>query len=347
MKKDSRKLIRMALATSPLLAVYNVAPISLMLNSDIIKPNLPLLPENHSTSLLLFPILFITFNALIIWLVNIWLVKYARARNMSVAFRYCISFLFTFFLVITLTSIGSHLRPFPEGANNFRFYPFIGMAANNTFILIIIDLILNREKKAALEIEKATLEAVNLKSRHEQLKQQIQPHFLFNALNTLKLLVDKSSGSAESYILRLSQFLRATISDEYKEKITIEKDLEIFTDFIELQRVRFPGAIQLENSLSEEFCRSFLLPSFTMQTLAENAIKHNRFSIHAPLKITIAENEGVVSFYNNYNPKKLRLDSVGIGLKNLSERFKILSGEEIDVMQDALRFEVRFKVINR
>jgi len=345
MKKDTRKLIKMAIITSPLLAIYNVAPVSLMLNSKIIKPNLPLIPETYNTSLFIFPILFITLNSLIIWFFNIWLINYAKEIGMKTFLMYLISFSCNFLLVFILTSIGSQIRPFPNGASSFRFYPFIGMAANNTFILIIIDLILNREKKAALEIEKRILEAVNLKSRHEQLKQQIQPHFLFNALNTLKLLVKKNVESAELYIIRLSSFLRATISDEYKEKISIKKDLEIFNDFMELQLVRFPGAIQLKNTISEELSHKFFLPSFTMQTLAENAIKHNQFSADDPLTIGINEKNGVISFVNNYHPKNSGMDSVGIGLKNLSERFKILSGHDIEVIKSDDCFEVKFKII--
>ena len=343
MNRDNTKLIRMAFLTSPLLAVYNVAPISLMLNSGMISAELPLLPKVDSSIRFLVPISFITVNALIVWFFNIWLV---RSNRLGVGPRYLISFLFTMLLVVTISSIGSQVRPFPQEINVFRLYPFVGMAANNMFILIIIDLILNRERKAALEIEKAHLEALNLQTRHDQLKQQIQPHFLFNALNTLKLLIRKDQDDAESYTVRLSNFLRASIADGLKEKISIAKDLEIFKDFMELQQVRFPNTIHYEYSISKQRLNNAFLPAFTLQTLAENAIKHNEFSIDNPLSIAVVEKEGLVEFSNNYSPKKNPTQSVGIGLNNLSERFKILSGEGIRTEVDEESFLVKFKVID-
>ena len=347
MKKDTRKLIRMAMVTSPLLAIYNVTPISLMLNSGMIKGELPLLPNPDSSYRFVFPVVFITINALLVWLFNIWIVIKARERNIGVGVRYMLSFLFTFFLVVTFSTIGSHLRPFPDEISIFRLYPLVGMAANNIIILIIIDLILNRERKAALEIEKANLQALNLKSRHDQLKQQIQPHFLFNALNTLKILISKDQSGAESYTVRLSNFLRSSIAEGFEEKVTVKKDLEIFEDFMELQKVRFPDAIKYGYFISKALLHQAFLPAFTMQTLAENAIKHNEFSAAKPLIIEVYEQDGVMLFSNNYAPLKQQTNSVGIGLKNLSERFKILSGEGIEIEQDQNCFNVKYKVIDK
>jgi len=346
MKKDTVKLIKMAFITSPLLAIYNIAPISLMLTSGLIQPRLPLLLDSRDPKIFLFPVTLVTVNTLAIWLVNIWLVDKTNKNELKPILRYFFSFVFSFLLVFILTEIGSQLKPFPEAGDEFRrFYAFVGMAANNTVILIIIDLILNREKKAILEIEKANLESANLKSRHELLKQQIQPHFLFNALNTLKILISKDQRLAESYILKLSSFLRASISEGMEEKVHVKKDLEIFNDFMELQRIRFPGAIEYHNTISNELLHNYFLPTLTMQTLAENAIKHNEFSAAKPLVIDIKEAGGLISFSNNYTPKMIGLEGVGIGLKNLSERFKILSGRGIEIENDTKSFVVKFKII--
>ena len=345
MKKDTRKLIKMALITSPLLAIYNVAPISLMLNSGMIKVELPLLPNPNSSLRFLFPVTFITLNALIVWLFNIWLVSKARNKRLGVGARYLISFLFTFFLVITFSSIGSQVRPFPQEISVFRLYPFVGMAANNTFILIIIDLILNREKKAALEIEKATLEAANLKSRHEQLKQQIQPHFLFNALNTLKILVKNKRSSAEHFVVNLSNLLRSTLADQGTEKVSIKRDLEILDDFLHLQQVRFPGSITYQHSIPQKILESRQLPVFTLQILAENATKHNVLSQKKPLKITIDYENEFIHFKNNLNPMIKQPDSTGIGLTNLSERFQMLTGKDLKVDKRMDDFTVSIPII--
>ncbi len=345
MKKDIRILLKTALITAPLLAIFNVAPISLFLSSGLSSPNARMLLKMDNPLWVLFPVFFITINALIIWFFNIWLVFRAKQIGMAPSRRYALSFMFTLSLIGLLQWVTSSIRPSFEDMGGLQFYPFIGWAANNAFILIMIDLILNKEKRVALEIEKANLEALNLQSKHEQLKQQIQPHFLFNALHTLKLLIGKDPKDAESYTIRLSSFLRASISDGFKEKASIRKEFEVFKDYMELQKVRFPGAIHYSHAISDSIMRQGYLPTFTLQTLGENAIKHTEFSVEDPLIIDIQENEGIISFANNYAPKRTVPISVGIGLTNLSERFKILSGENIEVSLEQEVFMVKLKAI--
>ncbi|MEM9324963.1 MAG: histidine kinase [Bacteroidota bacterium] len=343
MDKDTHKLVRMAFITSPLLAVYNMAPIALLLRSGMIGADVQRPPQLHHPLGVLFPLAIITCFALIIWSLNIWLVRNQRQLRLRTGSRYLLSYLLTGLLVLGIFSALSALRPTPMGFGMLRYYPFIGFAANNTFILIIIDLLLNREKRGQLEMEKAILEAQHMKARHETLKQQIQPHFLFNALNTLKLLIRNDGQKAESYTVRLSRFLRTSISDQLKESLTVAEDLEIFGDFMELQKVRFPDAIQVRIHLSEATLKHASVPAFTFQTLAENAIKHNAFSAQKTLHIEIGEADDQLYFVNNTSIRRRVVDSTGIGLKNLSERFLIGSGEALHVNHTNEEFIVRFK----
>lgn len=345
MEKDFRRLIRMAFITSPILAIYNAAPISLFLNSGMISPEIRVLPQIDNPIGIFLPIFFITFNALVIWLFNIWLVKKTLKMNLTSGVRYLLSFLFILLLFVTISSITSQVRSLPSQLGVLKYYPLVGTAANNVFILIMIDLVLSRGKRAALEIEKANLQSLNLKARHEQLKQQIQPHFLFNALNTLKLLIKKRPDAAEMYTVRLSSFLRTSISDGLEEKLSIKEDLEIFENFMELQKVRFPDAIEYSCTISPETLTGAFLPAFTFQTLAENAIKHNGFNVREPLRIEISEVESMILFTNNMIPRNQEIESTGIGLKNLSERFQIISGGDIQIEKNEESFLVKIKAI--
>ena len=249
--KNLRKLVTVALITSPILAIYNVAPITLLINSGHFNPQQHLPPKIIDNPLgILLPITIITINAMLIWAYNIWLVRKAHVNNMNPWKKYLLSFAFVPVLVGSLMFLTWQIRGMPIGIGSLRFYPLIGSAANNAIILIIIDLVLSRERRMALEVEKANLESVNLKARHEQLKQQIQPHFLFNALNTLKLLIKRNPDTAESYSVRLSNFLRASILEGMDEKHSIADDLRLLEDFMELQKERFPQAIEYNYSIS-------------------------------------------------------------------------------------------------
>jgi len=347
MKKDTHKLIKMAFITSPILAIYNLAPISLFFKSGMTNSRVEMIPQFDPPVRMLMPVLFISVNALILWLFNIWLSNESKKIGLETGLRYAFSFLFTFAFIALLQSITKGVRPPLETLGSLQFYPFIGSAANNAFILIMIDLIVNRERRASLEIEKARLESTNIKSRHELLKQQIQPHFLFNALNTLKLLINRDHSSATAYTVKLSTFLRASIADGLEEKISVKRDLDIFLDFMELQMVRFPDAIIILDEIPQSVFNTRLFPPFTLQILAENAIKHSEFSKGNPLKVRMRVDDEVLSFSNNHTPRKVGKESVGIGLNNLSERFKILSGEGIEVEQNEALFIVRLKMIEQ
>ncbi len=347
MKKDTQKLIRMAWITSPLLAIYNVAPISIFLSSGILDYASTPFQVLEQPFRILVPISFITLNTLILWYFNIWLAHSTGKWNLKSFQRYGIAILFTLLLVLLLTTIGSMLRPAPDHIKNLRYYPFIGMVANTVFILIIIDLILSQGKRALLELEKSGLVAANLKARHEQLKQQIHPHFLFNALNTLKLLIKHQQNEATTYTVRLSRFLRASITQGLEDKMSIRQELTIFKDFMELQRVRFPDIISYEVNLSTDTVNHYYLPAFTFQALAENALKHNAFDQNNPLHIKIYEVGEEILFENNRIPFQRITESTGIGLINLSERFRIISGHDITIEKQQLAFSVKLKAIQQ
>ncbi len=352
-----------ALITSPLLAIYNITPISLvlsdMVDSSFIKP-----PDDLIW--FLAPVGFTTLNALVIWMLNIGLVvKQKKASFLKGKNRYITSYVLVFVMMLTIHQIMMVTRPkMPDfkrnrdlpaeaikalrkmpGNDNMRYYPMIGLFVNNTIILIIIELMLTRNRKTQLELEKSNLEILNQQSRYDQLKQQIKPHFLFNALNTLKLLIKNQDDKAESFVLNLSKFLRSSLSYE-EEKLVIRKDLEILEDFMKLQQVRFPEALGYTCDIPSEVLDTKYLPVFTLQILAENAVKHNSMVRDKPLNISITYEDGIIAFKNNLNPKVNEIESTGIGLNNLDERFQILSGSGIKVENGPYDFCVSFQVID-
>jgi two-component system LytT family sensor kinase len=217
------------------------------------------------------------------------------------------------------------------------FFPLIVALTNNTIILFLMDLIMLQRTKARIEVEYTQLKLNNAIARHQHLKHQLHPHFLFNSLNTLKSLIKRNAAEAEDYLIRLSDLLRASISGDRSDTIPLKEELKLCVDYLEMQKVRFKDAFNYQISIPEEVLPAGQLPLFSLQLLVENAIKHNAFTTEDPLFIKITYQPGYISVWNNKRLKQHREPSSGIGLKNLAERYKVIAGHNIEV-SDAENF---------
>lgn len=218
--------------------------------------------------------------------------------------------------------------------------------ALNTIILIIQDLILLREKKAIIELENAELKIKNVEATNQQLKQQIHPHFLFNSLSTLKTLINKNPAKAEDYLVKLSDFLRASISSETLNVTKLSNEVKTCCDYLEMQKMRFGEALQFTITIPDEIQNSGFIPVFSLLPLIENAIKHNKLTNELPLNIQINYLNGRIVTTNNLQPKPSLEPSTGFGLDNLAERYKILSGDKITIDNKGNIFSVSLKILD-
>jgi two-component system LytT family sensor kinase len=215
-----------------------------------------------------------------------------------------------------------------------------------TFIYLIQNFTLNQYEKSRIELELLKLKTSNAENVNQLLRQQIQPHFLFNALNTLKSLIRKSPDMAEAYLLQLSDFLRASITQTPSGLSTIRDELKICSDYMEMQKIRFGESIHYKVGLEKD--DKYLdkhIPSFSLQPLLENAIKHNAATTELPLYITVERQEDWIQVSNNLQHKNSIESSTGSGLTNLRERYRIISGDEVIVEKDSAFFYVRLKIL--
>lgn len=227
--------------------------------------------------------------------------------------------------------------------NNHKTVVFIFLL--NTIITVIEGSVLQKNKRMMVELENAKLKTQNTEAFYNQLKQQIHPHFLFNSLNILKSLIKREPDIAEDYLIKLSDFLRASIASANENMVTLKEELELCTDYMEMQKIRFKKALQYSFKIPVDIQESGIVPIFSIQLLLENAIKHNSMTNEKPLKISIAYNSGYISVSNNCQLKLTSEASTGVGLKNLSERYKILLGEDITVTETKEEFSVWIKVL--
>lgn len=335
---------KLALVSSPILGFFNMIPILILLQAN--ASILEIYFEIDFIKIILGTLLssgMIYLN----WQLNIW-VRYSLNLpflKKKDAGKYLFSFIAIIFfsLGIILLKPENEIETFDA----LNLFPLFTAITNNLFIWILINLAANRYEKTNLELEKERLEISSLIAKQEQLKQQIQPHFLFNCLSNLNTLIKKDPPRAEDYSLRLSGFLRFSLDLGQLDITSIRDEISFLEVYLELQKVRFGNSIELDNRVPIEIQNTRNIPVFTLQILVENALKHNSFSIKEPIIIRLDYNEQeqiIVS--NNIIRKRGTTGGTGIGLENLNERSKLSTGFEIEVnhnQEDV--FEVKVKSV--
>ncbi len=314
----------------------------------------PFRDASFSISDFLFNALFVSSLSFAIWVINLFLLHlsetYRRLRIKN-NFRRLLSYILNELFLIPIVFLY-----FQYLGNYYKFELSEGVTFNypkaivfifflNTAINVIEASILLKNKRIMIELENAKLKQQNTEAFYNQLKQQINPHFLFNSLNILKSLIKREPDTAENYLVKLSEFLRVSIASANENTVILKEELELCTDYLEMQKVRFGKALQYSFNIPMNVQESGFAPIFSIQLLVENAIKHNSLTNEKPLKIDVTCNSGYISVSNNRQIKLTSETSTGVGLKNLSERYKILSGEDITITESEKEFCVKIKIL--
>ncbi len=195
-----------------------------------------------------------------------------------------------------------------------------------------------------LIVEKEQARQSALQHQLEALRSQINPHFLFNALNSLTVLIRTKSDRALPFVDQLSWLLRATLLRSDDDFITIQHELEYLESYVFLQKERFGEKFQVDVQIPEIWKKE-LIPSFSLQLLAENAIKHNIVSTHQPLLLEIYPEGEYLIIRNQIQKRRDATEDTGIGLLNLSLRFQLLKKKDIHISQDNNFFTVKLPII--
>ena len=188
------------------------------------------------------------------------------------------------------------------------------------------------------------LKKEKIEFQFETLKNQVNPHFLFNSFNTLISIIETDKKIAVEYVERLSAFFRSILNYRDKDLISLEEELALASDYFFLQQKRF-GASLMMNVHIQNHLLYHRVPPLALQLLLENAIKHNAVSKETPLLITIATENNMLLVKNNLNPKRNLEASTGTGLSNIANRYKLLSNEEVRLEKTLTEFIVSLPLI--
>jgi two-component system LytT family sensor kinase len=207
-----------------------------------------------------------------------------------------------------------------------------------TGILIKILLLLREGKRKDSENEK--LKLANMETELELLKEQMNPHFLFNSLSSLSGVIRENPELAQTYVRDLSNVFRYVLNRSKFNLVTVSEELTMLRSFAQLAVMRLEDAFCLDINIDTAYF-SYKLPHLSLQPLLENAVKHNIATLEHPLKVEIFIKDEKLVMTNFISKKKEPEISNGIGLANLNERYKIMMHQDIEISNDNNRFTVR------
>ena len=250
--------------------------------------------------------------------------------------------LFLIALIVVISYLFSfNMRPSGGIPSVFLISAYVIAIIAITILLTSFLYIIDEREKTIVENQKLSVE--NMRARYETLKSQINPHFLFNSLNTLNGLIGLNNDKAKDFLQQLSFVLRYSIQN--KENTTLNDELVFVEAFCILMNIRYGQSLNIEYNIGEKY-RDYLIIPLSLQMLVENAIKHNTISNRYPLTITIeTTGKNTVRVWNRIQPKNETTSGESIGLANINERYKMLYQKEITISASNGIFSVEIPLI--
>lgn len=207
----------------------------------------------------------------------------------------------------------------------------------NTFIVVIIEYIVQSNINQQLKQENALF-------HYQQLKNQINPHFLFNSLNALVSLINSDPKSATLYTKKLSDIYRYVLLHDLDNLATLRNELAFINNYIEVLQIRYGNTLKVNYKLLDNDLECSI-PPLSLQLLVENAVKHNSLSNNNPLTITISTDGEYITVTNNLQPRTSVREGMNIGLKNLNSKYAIISDKQIIINKTENNFTIKLPLI--
>ncbi|MEZ4796733.1 MAG: 2TM domain-containing protein [Flavobacteriaceae bacterium] len=183
-------------------------------------------------------------------------------------------------------------------------------------------------------------------AKFDALKNQLDPHFLFNSLNVLTSLIDENPESAQKFTTALSKVYRYVLEQKNKDLVTVDEELEFAKTYMSLLKMRFEDSIIFEIPEQASNPESKVVP-LSLQLLLENAVKHNMVTSSKPLHIKIYETNNSLVVENNLQPKQIVKKSSGVGLDNIKQRYDLLTDRKVNINQQASSFAVAIPMLTK
>ncbi len=227
-----------------------------------------------------------------------------------------------------------------EGRNT-TFTILLDYSVTLAVVVVVAQYALRLQQRALAASEKANL----AQYRYHKLKQQVNPHFLFNSLNVLDYMIqEQRPEDASRYTHKLAEVYRYMIKSEDETTVRLRDEMEFVSQYADLLKVRFPEGLEVETDIPDEAMSRSVVPC-CMQLLVENATKHNAVQPDHPLRVRISADADSVTVTNNRIPKLRRSASTGLGLQYIRQQYRDLSGKSITVLEDEHNYTVTLPLL--
>ncbi|GAA4242499.1 MULTISPECIES: histidine kinase [Winogradskyella] len=202
----------------------------------------------------------------------------------------------------------------------------------------------NRYQKNKIKEQKVI--AGTASAKFDALKNQLDPHFLFNSLNVLTSLIEENPENAQKFTTSLSKVYRYVLEQKSKELVTVDEELNFARTYMSLLKMRFEDSIIFEIPDKASNPESKVVP-LSLQLLLENAVKHNMVTSSKPLHVKIYEDDNYLVVMNNLQPKQIVKKSSGVGLENIKQRYQLLTNKKVHINQREKDFAVAIPMLTK
>src|SRR5690606_11609757 len=195
------------------------------------------------------------------------------------------------------------------------------------------------------QVKEQKIIAGSASARFDALKNQLDPHFLFNSLNVLTSLIEEDPEQAQKFTTSLSKVYRYVLEQKNKDLVTVEEELNFAQTYVRLLKMRFEDSIVFEVPEKISAPQAKIVP-LSLQLLLENVVKHNVASASRPLHIKVQEQGGMLVVANNLQEKQVVKKSSGVGLWNIRQRYKIFTDREVKIEKSVSCFTVSLPILS-
>lgn len=202
------------------------------------------------------------------------------------------------------------------------------------------------KKSSKKEVVEQKLIAKSANAQFETLKNQLDPHFLFNSLNVLSALIDENPDQAQKFTASMSKIYRYILEQKDKELVSVEEEIEFAKTYTALLKTRFEDSVTFEFNVKQSDLQYFVVP-LSLQLILENCIKHNFATSAKPLHIKISSEDGNLLIENNLQFRENIKESSGIGLSNIVQRYALLTKRNVFIEKSEDYFKVKLPILTQ
>ncbi|MEM6698568.1 MAG: histidine kinase [Bacteroidota bacterium] len=292
--------------------------------------------------------LFSIFHTFLYWQSTRWLIIQMRKRfheNQQTFLRVLVQIAILPFLILALASLIYFIDIQMNGENIEGFSTVLLVSSIATIIMVSVyeSIYFFRLWTQSLLAQKE-LEKEAVQSQMNLLQSQVNPHFLFNSLNTLTAIIPENTDLAIEFVQQLSQVYRNVLEWREDKLVLLEYELEALRNYLFLLNIRFGEQLQIEQQISQSAHQCYIIP-LSLQMLLENAVKHNAITKLRPLKIEICSKDNYIIVRNNLQEKRRVVSSTGFGLQNIQKRYELLVSDQVKIEKEQTHFSVALPLI--